>query len=59
VKKPNTIERDIDEIREKIYNDTKDMTVRQFNDYFRDKANATAQKYNFKRAATTRSADRP
>jgi hypothetical protein len=59
VKKPNTIEHDIDEIRVKIYNDTKGLTVEQINDYFHKRAAVTMTKYHFKRAANAQSVARP
>jgi hypothetical protein len=55
MKKPNTIKRDIAEIRLKIYEETKGFTAEQFNDYFRKKAEIMAKKYKFKRAATAQS----
>ncbi|MDR1065493.1 MAG: hypothetical protein LBL25_03900 [Oscillospiraceae bacterium] len=51
MKKPNTIEREIDMIRLNIYNETKGMSPEQVNDYYRRRAEARGDKYNFKRAA--------
>ncbi|MDR0843485.1 MAG: hypothetical protein LBP68_08730 [Acidobacteriota bacterium] len=44
----NNIEREINEIRLKIYEKTKDMTPAQLNEYYRKSGDATARKYGFK-----------
>jgi hypothetical protein len=50
------VEREVNEIRLKIYEKTKDMTPAQINEYYRKSGEAAAQKYGFKivRSATTR-----
>jgi len=47
-RKIDPIEREIDEIRLRIYEEIKDMTPAQVNEYFRVRGEATAKKYGFK-----------
>ena len=47
MKKPDTIERDVDRIRLKLYHKTKNMTDKQFVDYFNKSGEALAKKYGF------------
>ncbi|MDR1531984.1 MAG: hypothetical protein LBS62_07345 [Clostridiales bacterium] len=42
------IEREVDAIRLDIYEETKDMTTAQLNDYYRKSGEAAAKKYGFK-----------
>ena len=48
MKKPNTIEDDIDRIRLKIYEETKDLTDAQWVERTNKIAEAAAKKYGFK-----------
>ena len=48
VKKPNTIEKDINEIRLAIYEKTKNMTPQQLTEYYRKSGEKSAKKYGFK-----------
>ena len=48
MKTPNTIEQEINEIRVKIYERTKDMTPQQRVEYYRKSGEASAKKYGFK-----------
>ncbi|MCL2143437.1 MAG: hypothetical protein FWH44_04185 [Methanomassiliicoccaceae archaeon] len=47
-RKIDSIEREIDEIRLKIYEETKDMTSEQFNEYFRKKTEAVIKEYGIR-----------
>ena len=47
MKTPDTIERDVDRIRLKIYHKTKNMTPKQYIDYFNKSGEALAKKYGF------------
>ena len=44
----NTIEQEIDKIRLKIYEKTKDMTPSQLTEYYKKSGEASAKKYGFK-----------
>ena len=48
MKTANTIERDINATRIKIYERTKDMTPQQRVEYYRNSGEASAKKYGFK-----------
>jgi len=48
----DSIEREIDEIRLSIYEETKDMTPAQLSEYYRKSAEAAAEKYGFKIVAS-------
>jgi len=47
------IEQEIDEIRLKIYEETKDMTPAEINEYYRKSTEAATKKYGFKIASNT------
>ena len=47
-RKIHPIEQEVNEIRLRIYEETKDMTYEEFNEYFRMKGEAAAKKYGFK-----------
>ena len=51
---PNTIEDEIDAIRLKIYEETKDMTCQEVSDYYRKSGESAAKKYGFKRVSGPR-----
>jgi hypothetical protein len=42
------VEREVDAIRLAIYEETKDMTTEQINEYYRKSGEAAAKKYGFK-----------
>jgi hypothetical protein len=46
------IEREINQIRLKIYEETKDMTLEQRREYYRKSSSAAAEKYGFRRVAS-------
>ena len=48
MRKLNPIEQEVDEIRLKIYEKTKDMTPAQLTEYYRKSGEASAKKYGFK-----------
>jgi len=48
------IERDINQIRLRIYEETKNMTPAQVSEYFRQRTDATIKKYGFKVIASAR-----
>jgi hypothetical protein len=48
MKPKSKIEREVDAIRLSVYEETKDMTTAQLNDYYRKSGEAAAQKYGFK-----------
>jgi hypothetical protein len=48
----SSIEREIDKIRLQIYEETKDMTIEQKNEYHRKKAEAMIKKYDLKVVAS-------
>jgi len=48
MKKIDPIEQEINEIRLKIYEETKDMTPSQLTEYYRKSGEATAKKYGLK-----------
>jgi len=48
MKTPNTIEQDINRIRLKIYEETKDMTPAQRVDYYRRNTEPIIKQYGFK-----------
>ncbi|MCL1865159.1 MAG: hypothetical protein FWF73_05035 [Spirochaetes bacterium] len=47
MKKTNTIEQEIDQIRLQIYEKIKDMTPEQHIEYYRKSGEASAKKYGF------------
>ena len=47
-KTPDTIEQEVNEIRLRIYEKTKDMTPEQLTEYYRKSGEASAKKYGFK-----------
>jgi len=47
MKTHNTIEREINQIRLKIYEQTKDMTPSQITEYYKKSGEASAKKYGF------------
>ena len=49
MKKPNTIEDEIDEIRLRIYEETKDMSIEERVERVNRIGEAAAKKYGFKR----------
>ena len=53
-KTPNTIEQEINEIRLKIYEATKDMTPEQLTEYYRKSGEASAKKYGFQIVSSTK-----
>ena len=54
MKTPNTIEQEINQIRLQIYEETKNMTVRERVERVNRIGEAAAKKYGFKRVASTR-----
>jgi hypothetical protein len=52
MRKIDPIEQEINEIRLRIYEKTKDMTATEFNEYINACAEETAKKYGFKIVAT-------
>ena len=48
MKKPDTIEQEINKIRLGIYEKTKDMTPSQLTEYYKQNTEATIQKYGLK-----------
>ena len=48
MKKPNTIEDEIDRIRLEIYEETKDMTSAELTAYYRQGTEATMKKFGLK-----------
>ena len=48
MKKPNTIEDEIDQIRLAIYEEIKDMTPAQITEYYRRKTDPIIKQYGFK-----------
>jgi len=54
MKTPNTIERDINRIRLKIYEETKDMTPAQRVDYYRRNTEPVIKKYGLKLVASAK-----
>ena len=57
MKTPNTIEQEVDQIRLRIYEKTKDMTPAQLTEYYRKSGEATAKKYGFKIIANASSSN--
>jgi hypothetical protein len=51
-RKIDPIEQEINEIRLKIYEETKDMTASEFNEYTRKKADAMIKEYNLRTAVS-------
>jgi len=47
-RKIHPIEQEVNEIRLRIYEETKDMTHEEFDEYFHVKGEAAAKKYGFK-----------
>lgn len=43
-----TVEQEINEIRLRIYEETKDMTAEQLTEYYRKSGEASAKKYGFR-----------
>ncbi|MCL2018778.1 MAG: hypothetical protein FWG70_03370 [Oscillospiraceae bacterium] len=54
MKTPNTIEQEINEIRLQIYEETKNMTVRERVERVNRIGEAAAKKYGFKRVASAK-----
>jgi len=54
MKTPNTIERDINRIRLKTYEETKDMTPAQLADFFKRRTDPVIKKYGFKVVASAK-----
>ena len=54
MKTPNTIEQEINQIRLKIYEETKDFTSSQLTEYYRKSGEASAEKYGFKIVASAK-----
>jgi hypothetical protein len=50
----NSIEQEINEIRLKIYEKTKDMTPEQLTEYYKQSTEATIKKYGFKIVANAK-----
>ena len=48
------IEQEVNQIRLRIYEKTKDMTPSQLTEYYRKSGEATAQKYGFKIVASAK-----
>ena len=55
----NTIERDINRIRLKTYEETKDMTPSQITEYYRRKTEPIIKQYGFKVVASAREKETP
>jgi hypothetical protein len=51
MKNPNTIEDEIDAIRIALYEKTKDMTIKEFNEYVEKQTAPIIKKYGFKVAS--------
>ncbi|MCL2143438.1 MAG: hypothetical protein FWH44_04190 [Methanomassiliicoccaceae archaeon] len=51
-RKIDSIEREIDEIRLRIYEETKDMTPSELTEYYRKSGEATAKKYGIRIVAS-------
>ena len=54
MKTSNTIEREINQIRLKIYEKTKNMTPAQLTEYYKKSGELSAKKYGFKIAANAK-----
>ena len=54
MKTPNTIEQEINQIRLQIYEETKDMTVRERVERINKIGEAAAKKYGFKRVTSAK-----
>ena len=52
--KENLIEKDINKIRLKIYEKTKDMSPRQLTEYYQKSGETSAKKYGFKIVASAK-----
>ena len=52
--KTNSIEQEINQIRLRIYEKTKDMTPSQLTEYYRKSGEASAKKYGFKIVASAK-----
>ena len=48
MKTPDTIEQEVNQIRLRTYEKTKDMTPTQLTEYYRQSTEATIKKYGFK-----------
>ena len=48
---PNTIEDEIDAIRLKIYEETKNMTSKEISEYYRKSGETAAKKHGFRRVS--------
>ena len=53
-KTPNAIEREVNQIRLKIYEKTKDMTPAQLTEYYKKSGEVSAKKYGFKIAVNAK-----
>ncbi|MDR0198912.1 MAG: hypothetical protein LBI08_04130 [Methanomassiliicoccaceae archaeon] len=51
-RKIDSIEREVDEIRLQIYEETKHMTNAELSEYYRKSGEAAAEKYGFRRVAS-------
>ena len=54
MKTPNTIEQEVNQIRLRIYEKTKDMTPAQLTEYYQRSGEASAKKYGFKIVASAK-----
>ena len=54
MKKANNIEREIDRIRLRIYEKTKDMTPAQLTEYYKQSTESTIRKYGFRVIASAK-----
>jgi hypothetical protein len=54
MKAVSKIEQEVNQIRLKIYEKTKDMTPEQLTEYYRESGEASARKYGFKIVASAR-----
>jgi hypothetical protein len=53
------IEREVNRIRLRIYEETKNMTLEQRREYYSESSAAAAEKYGFRRAASAKDDPRP
>ncbi|MCL1794725.1 MAG: hypothetical protein FWG34_12760 [Oscillospiraceae bacterium] len=51
-----SVEQEVNQIRLKIYEETKNMTPEQLTEYYRKSGEASAKKYGFRRIANAREA---
>ena len=54
MKTPNAIEQELNQIRLRIYEETKDMTPAQLTEYYKQSTEATIKKYGFKVVANAK-----